>query len=189
MRPRVIVFDLDGTLWNPEMYELHGGAPFKHHPTRHDALIDRAGTTVALIGEARSVLQRLFNDPSRTSERERTYVAISSTCDEPAWARECLSKLFLDDDRKVPLSTLFGDLTEIYASNKAAQMQTILGKIRRIDTTVTDFHQFVFFDNQQNNIRDVSPLGVASVYCPGGLEVGVFERGLRQWAEKKSSKV
>ena len=28
--PRVLVFDLDGCVWNPEMYELwgRGGAPF-----------------------------------------------------------------------------------------------------------------------------------------------------------------
>jgi hypothetical protein len=27
--PRVLVFDLDGCVWDPEMYELYGGAPFK----------------------------------------------------------------------------------------------------------------------------------------------------------------
>ena len=27
--PKVVVFDLDGCVWEPEMYELAGGAPFK----------------------------------------------------------------------------------------------------------------------------------------------------------------
>ena len=27
--PKVFVFDLDGCCWDPEMYELYGGAPFK----------------------------------------------------------------------------------------------------------------------------------------------------------------
>ena len=27
--PKVVVFDLDGCVWTPEMYELNGGTPFK----------------------------------------------------------------------------------------------------------------------------------------------------------------
>eukprot|EP00186_Timspurckia_oligopyrenoides_P002315 CAMPEP_0182450528 /NCGR_PEP_ID=MMETSP1172-20130603/41880_1 /TAXON_ID=708627 /ORGANISM="Timspurckia oligopyrenoides, Strain CCMP3278" /LENGTH=43 /DNA_ID= /DNA_START= /DNA_END= /DNA_ORIENTATION= len=27
--PKCVVFDLDGTLWYPEMFQLSGGSPFK----------------------------------------------------------------------------------------------------------------------------------------------------------------
>jgi len=40
--PAVIAFDLDATLWYPEMYQLYGGAPFKKHENGKD-LKDRHG--------------------------------------------------------------------------------------------------------------------------------------------------
>ena len=43
MLPRCLVFDLDGCVWDPEMYELWsgGGAPFKEN--KDGTLSDRAG--------------------------------------------------------------------------------------------------------------------------------------------------
>jgi hypothetical protein len=43
MLPRCLVFDLDGCVWDPEMYELWGGggAPFK--PNKDGTLSDKAG--------------------------------------------------------------------------------------------------------------------------------------------------
>ena len=48
-RPAVIIFDLDGCLWDPEMYELWGGgAPFSDNGD--GTLADKAGVTVRLLG-------------------------------------------------------------------------------------------------------------------------------------------
>jgi hypothetical protein len=43
MLPRCLVFDLDGCVWDPEMYELWGGggAPFKAN--KDGTLSDKAG--------------------------------------------------------------------------------------------------------------------------------------------------
>ena len=43
MLPRCLVFDLDGCVWDPEMYELWGGggAPFKQN--KDGTLSDKAG--------------------------------------------------------------------------------------------------------------------------------------------------
>ncbi|CAD2215620.1 hypothetical protein AGDE_10528 [Angomonas deanei] len=154
--PKVIVFDLDGTLWNPEMYQLSGGSPFtiprnnntnkkgkqndhetnnnnkKEEEPSYDALLDRSGTAVRLIGETRQVLTTLLNDP-RYAE---TYVAVSSTCDEPHWAAELLEKFKLEkinhnnQNKKewVPMGSLFTDLKEVYYASKADQHRTILKK-------------------------------------------------------------
>ena len=182
--PRVVVFDLDGTLWSPEMYELWGGggSPFQPHPSRRkDALVDKKGTTVALLGEARAIMQQLsFDDQWKAN---KTFVGVSSTCDEPSWAVECMSKLFLDDRGEVPMSSLFEGFTEIYSALKSQHFQTLLKKVQRADPSIRDFSQFIFFDNQTNNIHDVSKLGVTCVYCPHGMQPGVWEKGLQQWEE------
>ena len=48
-RPAAIIFDLDGCLWDPEMYELWGGgAPFSDNGD--GTLADKAGVTVRLLG-------------------------------------------------------------------------------------------------------------------------------------------
>ncbi|KAG8347984.1 putative Acid Phosphatase [Trypanosoma vivax] len=187
--PRVIVFDLDGTLWRPEMYELWGGgAPFKAVDKDQNSALDRLNVRVSLIGETRELLQSLAAD----EKWKNTQLAISSTCDEPRWALELL-RLFQFKDRagrQVPMLSLFGDLVEIYKANKAKHHRTILQKAQKVDPSIKDdFSDFIFFDNQQNNIQDVSSVGVTSVYCPDGMVRGVFERGLQAWREgrKKSN--
>ena len=48
-KPKVVVFDLDGCLWEPEMYELWGGgAPFSDNGD--GTLADRSDVTVRLLG-------------------------------------------------------------------------------------------------------------------------------------------
>jgi magnesium-dependent phosphatase-1 len=48
-RPKVVVFDLDGCVWYPEMYMLWGGgAPFKTQS--NGDLKDRAGQKCYLMG-------------------------------------------------------------------------------------------------------------------------------------------
>ena len=48
-RPKVVVFDLDGCVWYPEMYMLWGGgAPFETQPKGD--LRDKAGQKCYLMG-------------------------------------------------------------------------------------------------------------------------------------------
>ena len=53
--PKLLVFDLDGCLWEPEMYELYGGSPFTLRPNDGD-LTDRNGTHIELIGDVRQIM-------------------------------------------------------------------------------------------------------------------------------------
>ncbi|CCW71471.1 unnamed protein product [Phytomonas sp. Hart1] len=178
-RPRVIVFDLDGTLWDPEMYQLSGGAPFRPDEKNPDVAIDRINTKVSLIGETRNVLQDLIVNP----KWKDTYLAISSTCDMPEWA-ESLLDLYKFKDTKgkmMPMVSLFSDRREIYYAGKDDQHKRILMKVRQIDKSVNDFSQMLFFDNQRNNVSTVSKLGVTCYYCPQGLVPGTFQKGLELW--------
>ena len=56
--PKLLVFDLDGCLWEPEMYELlygTGGSPFTVKPNGGD-LLDKSGNHIELIGDVREIL-------------------------------------------------------------------------------------------------------------------------------------
>lgn len=91
--PKVVVFDLDGCVWDPEMYELwgSGGAPFK---LRKDGnLSDRSGTVVRLLGDVKNIMTE-FKTDSKWSD---SIIAVASSCDEPGWARECIQKFPLGE--------------------------------------------------------------------------------------------
>ena len=73
--PKVLVFDLDGCLWDPEMYELlygTGGSPF--NPTPDGNLVDKSGNLIELIGDVREIMYELKTD----TRWANTNVAIAS---------------------------------------------------------------------------------------------------------------
>ena len=191
--PKVVVFDLDGTLWNPEMYELgsRGGTPFHRH-TDEDTLIDCNGTHVQLIGETRAVLVALTNmmqSNKRNKNSSWPVLAIASTCDEPTWAKECLRLFRLSTSdtlsrKEESFSSIFAGFDEIYGGcRKTHHFGEILRKAQEKlpNGSSVAFKDFLFFDNQRDNVEHVSKLGVCCVYCPRGLEPGVWDRGLEVW--------
>ena len=107
-KPKVVVFDLDGCLWDPEMFMLswRGGAPFTPDG---DAMLAQSGERVVLLGAAREILREL----RMTDDWSATKVAISSRTDEPAWAAELLDKFRVDD--MVPRQCTVQDLHAIDA--------------------------------------------------------------------------
>ena len=83
---KLIAFDLDGTIWSPEMYQLWGGgAPFKPAENGQD-LIDSKGCNVRLLG----ISSELLHDIKHHVDLSHIKVAWVSCCDEPEWAHECL---------------------------------------------------------------------------------------------------
>jgi magnesium-dependent phosphatase 1 len=64
MLPRLLVFDLDGCTWYPEMYELWGGGgtPFKPRSVDGD-LTDRGGNRIFIMADLRSILTEVKTDP------------------------------------------------------------------------------------------------------------------------------
>ncbi len=171
-KPRLVAFDLDGTLWAPEMYQLWGGgSPFRASPCGQH-LIDSAGKRLSLLGPTRSLLVELSTSPE-WSGVELAYV---STCDEPEWARECL-----------PMFALGGGLTMLTAAGhheiyKAESKQTHFAALAR--RTGIAFSDMLFFDNQTDNCEHVSALGVHCVYAPGGMTQHVWQAGLSGWRSR-----
>ena len=85
--PKLIAFDLDGTIWTPDMYQLWGGgSPFTVDGDGRKRLFDRKGTPVRLLGISSQILQTLKSE----QKWENTIVAWVSCTDEPDWAADCM---------------------------------------------------------------------------------------------------
>lgn len=162
---QVIAVDLDGTVWCPDMYELWGGGGSPFSFINNSTLKDRVGNSVKLLGIAGEILDSLKDHPT-------IIPAYVSTCDEPDWAFECLSK-FKTVNGHLLQDCVPKSLQLIYKANKQDHF-------RRIKKQFPDvgYEEMLFFDNQTNNIHDVSKLGVACCYCPEGLSEKSWKKGL-----------
>ena len=169
--PKVLVFDLDGCCWQPEMFELwshRSASPFKSTDGGKTAQTSD-GRPVNLIGHVRQILEHLMEHPE--VENGNTKLALASTCDEPDWARELLRVFKLTHPKtkkEIPMGDLF-HAHEIYkAHNKHPHFHAIKKKLSG-DQQQIEFHEMAFFDNQHNNIRDVGKLGVNAILTPDGV--------------------
>ena len=84
--PKVLVFDLDGCTWWPEMYHLWGGGGSPFTLAANGNVKDRGNTTVEIMADLREILQEIKSQP----QWNQTKFAVASSCDEPSWARECI---------------------------------------------------------------------------------------------------
>jgi magnesium-dependent phosphatase 1 len=167
--PKVVVWDVDGTLWLPEMYQLPGGAPFKQ---TGESLQDVRGKEVSLLADAREILWTFHR---------RVRFAVASTSDEPAWAHECLQK-FLAWEGKTLANIFDPDGIEIYgAMAKTVHFAEISAKLG------VAYSEMLFLDNELRNIEAVAPLGVTCVHTPpGGVTLEIFERALANWRNRQT---
>jgi magnesium-dependent phosphatase 1 len=162
-KPKVVVFDLDGCLWDPEMFMLswRGGAPFTPDG---DAMLAQSGERVVLLGAAREILRELRT----TDDWSATKVAISSRTDEPAWAAELLDKFRVDD---MVLGDCF-DAREITKESKSSHFR------RLKERYACDYEDILFFDNEYGNCREISSLGVTVAFSPEGVTGDVWAEAL-----------
>ena len=91
--------------------------------------------------------------------------AVASKTDEPRWAKICLDKLVIDNQRTTTLNSCFekGRLVDISYGNKKEHLTRLHKKMG------IPFESMAFFDNEYGNIRSVSQLGVKCFYTPHGM--------------------
>jgi magnesium-dependent phosphatase 1 len=155
------------------MYQLSSGSPFTQVEGGQKTLLTRDGSKVNLLGISGFLLDELRSNPVWRN----TKIAWVSTTDEPSWAKECLKK-FVTSPNRIPIASCADD-SQIFIDNKRVHFRNLKKKFGDIE-----FEQMVFFDNQMNNIRDVSELGVHCVYCPDGMTELIWEKGMKSFEGK-----
>ena len=146
--PALIVFDLDNTLWTPELYQLRS-------LQRQKNAMPRAGIDVDLFPGARAVIESIRSDEGRWSN---VRFAVASRTKSVEWAHHLLGEFGIRD--------IF-DHVEIFPGDKIAHFNNLREK------SGIPFERMIFFDDARHgrygNCVPVSRLGVLSVHTPGGL--------------------
>ena len=148
--PKCVVFDLDGCLWYPEMYELSwagGGAPFRRDDS--GKIHDKRGHAVRLHSGVDAALTELATD----AKWRGVVVAVASCCDVPKWAYELLGKFEFGPARKKLASII--EVRQIHKGSKQSHFREISGVVG------CHFDEMIFFDNEKYNCDEVSRLGSA----------------------------
>ena len=162
---RLAVFDLDFTVWKPEMYELHGPPKLKKTNAGNNTngqeqtiVVDQSNTQITVFDGASFALAEI----NRLRDRNGMDIqaAVASRTDEPGWAHQCMGWLTADDGKT--LAACF-DHIEIGFDDKKWHFQ------RLKKATGIDYECMAFFDNEMRNIRSVQELGVKCVYTPDGM--------------------
>jgi magnesium-dependent phosphatase 1 len=190
--PKLVIFDLDGCIWRPEMYELlyfmgGYGAPFEPSKEDPNILLSCKGQPVYLLGDVRVIMRELYRDP----QWEGVQVGISSRTNEPNWARELLNKfVVMDDDLMAGESAVSDDnscgssrsfvLSDVFNGPIQMASDSKLDHFNRIQQqTKIAMEDMIFLDNELGNCRMVASLGVTVGYCPGGITKKLWDATLQ----------
>jgi magnesium-dependent phosphatase 1 len=164
-RPSLIVFDLDNTLWTPELYQLRRKRADNEYPV--------AGEHVKLYPGAQAIIDTVRSCDSWSDVQ----FAIASRSQSVDWAQDLLTQFGLRDLFK---------FVEIFPGHKRTHFENL-----RRDSGVP-FEKMLFFDDSRDgkygNCLPVSQLGVLSVHCPKGLHSeDIFHTALDRYSEWSTS--
>ena len=157
--PKLIVFDLDNTLWSPELYQL------RKKP--------KANKDVRLCAGAVDALYDLA-----TGDWPRTEGAVASRATEADWAEDLLAAFEVEGRTAASLLPH----REIYPGSKRKHFQALR------KTTGVDFSDMIFFDDYTENLGEIAQLGVMCVHNPRGLTWDHWAGGLKAYARLKEQK-
>ena len=163
IRPRLVVFDLDETLWP------FGVDDFTMRPPYHKVsggVRDARGIQMEPFPDVDQILLKLHQNGIPLAAASRT------SYPEGAFS---LIKLFGWSD--------YFKYKEIYPGSKTTHFKKLAA------ASGVPFEDMVFFDNESRNITDVSKLGVTCVLIDTfiGLTWNDLEKGFRAFAERQKS--
>ena len=169
--PSVIVFDLDNTLWTPELYQLYK-TPI-------------ANRNIELFPGALEVLQCLHELQATSSSCP--LLAIASRATENDWAQSLLDQFPIagaGTANAVRMRQLFrDDLIYIECRSKRWHFREIQSACGNVP-----FSEMVFFDDDMYlNLDEISGIGVLSCHTPRGLTVDLFRETMIKYSELRDN--
>ncbi|PVH76785.1 putative magnesium-dependent phosphatase P8B7.31 [Cadophora sp. DSE1049] len=166
--PKLIVFDLDYTLW-PFWVDTHVTPPLKAAST-HDSVKDRFGESFSFYNEVPLILSSLQASGIKVGAASRTSA--------PDLGREMLRLLHVaGTDGKKRKAIEFFDHLEIYPGSKI----THFNKLQK--ATGLRYEDMLFFDDEARN-RNVESLGVTMYLVRDGVSRAELENGIKDWRKR-----
>ncbi|XP_054276827.1 magnesium-dependent phosphatase 1-like isoform X1 [Macrosteles quadrilineatus] len=150
--PKLVVFDLDYTLW-PYWVDTHISLPIRK--PKNGVVTDASGTKLRIYPEVVQVLETLKDNG--------ILIAAASRTQEPPAARDMLKYFDLDK---------YFDFKEIYPGEKTAHFN----KIKR-DSNVA-YEDMLFFDDESRNIVTISKLKVTCYFVKTEVSMKTLKEGL-----------
>lgn len=164
--PKMMVFDLDYTLW-PLWCDTHITAPIKRSP---DGLTvkDRYGESYGFYNDVAGIL---------TAIKSHNIIlgAASRTC-APEMAREMLSMFAVPGSGAKNALSLF-DYLEIYPGSKTTHFAKLQKKSGEV------YEEMLFFDDESRN-RNVETLGVTMRLVRDGVTRAEIDQGVVEWRKR-----
>ncbi len=152
---RLIVFDLDFTLWNAGgTWCDHTNPPYRKV---NGHVEDSYGSHIVLYPEVRDII----NDLSE----QGILMALASRTGAPSWAKKLLNLFEIDH---------FFKYQEIYPGSKTAHFSQLKRQ------TGISYSNMAFFDDEMRNIQEVGALGVHAVFVDDGVNSLLVDEALKQ---------
>ncbi|RFU29058.1 hypothetical protein B7463_g7288, partial [Scytalidium lignicola] len=166
--PKLIVFDLDYTLW-PFWVDTHVSPPIKAS-ANHDSCKDRFGEDFAFYTDVPDILPALRDSGVKIGAASRTSA--------PHVGREMLKLLHVPDSAgKKRKAVEYFDYMEIYPGSKIMHFN----KLQK--SSGFKFEEMLFFDDEARN-RNVESLGVTMYLVRDGVSVEEIDNGIREWRKR-----
>ncbi|KAF2860638.1 magnesium-dependent phosphatase-1 [Piedraia hortae CBS 480.64] len=159
--PKMMVFDLDYTLW-PLWVDTHLSGRLKGSQDGR-SVTDGSGTSYAFYTDVPGILSAL--------KEKGILVCAASRTHTPDRAREMLRLLRVDEETKA--IDVF-DYLEIYPGSKITHFR------RLHKTSGIDYKDMVFFDDESRN-RNVEELGVVMQLVRDGVSRQEVDAGVATW--------
>ncbi|XP_034179923.1 magnesium-dependent phosphatase 1 isoform X2 [Osmia lignaria lignaria] len=152
-KPKLLVFDLDYTLW-PFWVDTHVTPPFRK---KGNDVVDAHGQLIRYYKDVPEILKSLS---------AKYELGVASRTSEIQGAKQLLNLFNWDKYFKYK---------EIYPGSKV----THFSKIQK--ASGIDYKDMMFFDDEQRNIVDVSKLGVKCILVKNDLTHAVVENALNNF--------
>lgn len=153
-KPKLIVFDLDYTLW-PFWVDTHVTPPFRK---KGNEVVDAQGRTIRYYKEVPAVLKSL--------SEEGYELGIASRTSEIQGAKQLLQLFNWEKYFKYK---------EIYPGSKVIHF----AKIQK--ASGIDYKNMMFFDDEHRNIVDVSKVSVACIFVQNGVTRALVKNALKDF--------
>lgn len=175
--PRLIVLDLDYTVW-PWYSDIHISTPVRAAPqSNHATFVDRNGESFSLYRDVPPILQLISSLPGTPIR-----LAVASKSPVGDLCREVLKLLRLpaggSGGKGKKVIEVFDGGLEIYEGTKLRHFEVISRR------TGVPFHEMLFFDDERPN-REVEQLGVTMRLVEDGFSWDELEKGVQQWRKKR----